>query len=91
VSCPEPEPAALEFDTVSWGDGILHPVSLEVQPGRVLGVLGPNGAGKSTLLRLIYRYHKPRTGRVLIDGADIHAMPQRQVARRVAAVLQEQL
>ncbi len=90
MSCPDPAPAALEFDTVSWGDGILHPVSLEVQPGRVLGVLGPNGAGKSTLLRLIYRYHKPRTGRVLIDGADIHAMAQRQVARRVAAVLQEQ-
>jgi len=90
MSCPDPAPAALELDAVSWGDGILHPVSVKVQPGRVLGVLGPNGAGKSTLLRLVYRYHRPRTGRVLIDGADLHAMPQRQVARRVAAVLQEQ-
>ncbi|WP_084863960.1 ABC transporter ATP-binding protein [Salibaculum halophilum] len=90
MSCPDPAPAALELDAVSWGDGILRPVSVKVQPGRVLGVLGPNGAGKSTLLRLVYRYHRPRTGRVLIDGADIHAMPQRHVARRVAAVLQEQ-
>ncbi len=90
MSCPNPAPAALDLDAVSWRDGILHPVSVQVQPGRVLGVLGPNGAGKSTLLRLVYRYHRPRTGRVLIDGADIHAMPQRQVVGHVAAVLQEQ-
>lgn len=90
MSCPVPTPAGLVFDAVSWGDGILRPVSFEVQPGRVLGVLGPNGAGKSTLLRLIYRYHTPSTGRVLIDGANIHTMASRQVARRVAAVLQEQ-
>lgn len=90
MSLPRHGSAALSLDAVSWGNGILHPVSVNVQPGRILGVLGPNGAGKSTLLRLIYRYYRPRTGRVLINGTDIHAMTQRQVAQRVAAVLQEQ-
>jgi iron complex transport system ATP-binding protein len=75
---------------VAWGAGILHPVSLGLAPGRVLGVLGANGAGKSTLLRLIYRYHAPAAGRVLVDGQDIHRLPARTVARRIAAVLQEQ-
>ena len=53
-------------------------------------MLGANGAGKSTLLRLIYRFHKPQAGRVLLDGQNIRAMPARRVAQRVAAVLQEQ-
>ncbi|TVQ06159.1 MAG: ABC transporter ATP-binding protein [Roseinatronobacter sp.] len=90
MSCPAPKPAALTLEQVSWGSGILAPVTLTLAPGRVLGVLGANGAGKSTLLRLIYRFHKPQSGRVLLDGQDIHAMPARAVAQRVAAVLQEQ-
>lgn len=87
---PNPVPASLAFENVSWGNGILRPVTFKLQPGRVLGVLGPNGAGKSTLLRLIYRFNTPATGRVLIDGKSVHALPPRQVAKSVAAVLQEQ-
>lgn len=83
-------PAHLELDGVSWSGGILHPISLTLEPGRVLGVLGANGAGKSSLLRLIYRFHKPQRGRVQLDGNDIHRMSARSVAQRVAAVLQEQ-
>ncbi len=90
MSCPPGTPADLALEHVSWGDGILHPVSLQLGAGRVLGVLGANGAGKSTLLRLIYRYNRPQTGRVLVDGEDIHRLPARAVAQRVAAVLQEQ-
>lgn len=90
MSCPPVPPAALELESVAWGNGILHPVSLRLGPGRVLAVLGANGAGKSTLLRLIYRYARPQSGRVLLDGADVQALPARRVAQRVAAVLQEQ-
>lgn len=90
MSCPDPAPAALALERVSWGSGILSPVSLHLRPGRVLGVLGANGAGKSTLLRLIYRFNRPQAGRVLVDGEDIHRLPARRVAQRVAAVLQEQ-
>ncbi|MCC5973681.1 MAG: ABC transporter ATP-binding protein [Rubellimicrobium sp.] len=90
MSCPPGTPADLTLDGVSWGDGILHPVSLQLGAGRVLAVLGANGAGKSTLLRLIYRYNRPQTGRVLVDGEDVHRLPARAVAQRVAAVLQEQ-
>lgn len=90
MSCPAPRPAALTLEEAAWGKGILAPISFALAPGRVLGVLGANGAGKSTLLRLIYRFHKPEAGRVLLDGQDIHAMSARAVAQRVAAVLQEQ-
>lgn len=90
MSCPPVTPATLTLDGVCWGDGILHPVSFQLAAGRVLAVLGANGAGKSTLLRLIYRYNRPRTGRVIVDGEDIHSLPSHRVAQRVAVVLQEQ-
>jgi iron complex transport system ATP-binding protein len=90
MSCAPVPAAALALDGVSWGDGIVHPVSLTLAPGRVLGVLGANGAGKSSLLRLIYRFHRPQAGCVLLDGQDIHSLSARSVAQRVAAVLQEQ-
>lgn len=90
MSCPGLEPAALRLEAVAWGRGILAPVTLALQPGRILGVLGANGAGKSTLLRMIYRYHRPEAGRVFLDGQDIHLLPARAVAQRIAAVLQEQ-
>ncbi|WP_240229625.1 ATP-binding cassette domain-containing protein [Devosia lacusdianchii] len=37
----------------------------------MLALVGPNGAGKSSLLRCLYRYHRPSSGLVLLDGDDI--------------------
>lgn len=87
--------ASLTADKISWAPRrslprLLHPVSFELQPGQVLGVVGPNGAGKSTLLRMIYRYQKPTSGRILVGGEDIWSLPSQAAARLVAAVLQEQ-
>ncbi|MEO1000059.1 MAG: ABC transporter ATP-binding protein, partial [Pseudomonadota bacterium] len=87
--------ATLELRDVSWAPRgaarpVLSPTSLSLAPGQVLGVVGPNGAGKTTLLRMLYRFHRPLTGAVLVDGRDIWAEPARAVARVIAAVLQEQ-
>jgi len=87
--------ARLVAEDISWAPNkslprILHPVSFELEPGKVLGVVGPNGAGKSTLLRMIYHYQKPTSGRILVDDEDIWSLPPRTAARKVAAVLQEQ-
>lgn len=87
--------AALSVQDLSWSPGrgaskLLHETSFDLEAGRVLGIVGPNGAGKTTLLRLLYRFHRPTTGKVLIDGEDIWELSARTVAQRVAAVLQEQ-
>ena len=87
--------ASLSLKDASWSvrkgqSPILHPVSLDLAPGQVLGILGANGAGKSTLLRLIYRFHRPTTGSVHVDGHDIWQMTPKAAAQRVSAVLQEQ-
>lgn len=87
--------ASLSFEAVSWtpirgAAPVLKPTSFQLAPGRVLGVVGANGAGKSTLLRMIYRFLRPSTGSVRLDGLDIWALPARDVACKVSAVLQEQ-
>ena len=87
--------ASLDIQNVSWQphrsrDFVLDGISVSVKAGQVLGVVGANGAGKSTLLRMIYRFNRPTTGSVEIDGQDIWALHPREVARMVAAVLQEQ-
>ena len=84
----------ITVDHVSWSVNqkkhkILYPLSFELSPGKILGVVGPNGAGKSTLLRLLYRYYRPTTGKVKINGIDIWKLTSRQVACSVATVLQE--
>ena len=69
---------------------ILHPISFDLDPGKILGVVGPNGSGKSTLLRLLYRFYKPTSGWIKIDETNIWAVSNKEVARKVAVVLQEQ-
>ena len=54
---------------------ILTDISLHVERGEVLGLLGPNGAGKTTCFYSIMGLVKPDSGRILLDGADITALP----------------
>ena len=59
------------FGTVLALDG----VDLAIPHGRLVCLLGPSGCGKTTLLRLIAGLEAPSGGRVLLDGADITAVP----------------
>jgi ABC-type multidrug transport system ATPase subunit len=54
----------------------LHQFELSLKPG-VLGLLGPNGAGKSTLMRIVATITRPSSGRVLWNGTDIAAQPDK--------------
>ncbi len=86
-------PAQLTVSGLSWGPPghapIIENMDFAVAPGEMLAIVGPNGAGKSSLLRCLYRYHRPRSGHIHLDGADIWDMSARDCARRIATVLQE--
>jgi len=50
----------------------LRDVTLRLGKGEVLGLIGDNGAGKSTLIKTLCGFHRPDTGRILIDGEEVH-------------------
>ena len=54
---------------------VLTDISFSVGKGEVLGLLGPNGAGKTTCFYSIMGLVRPDSGRILLDGVDITALP----------------
>jgi putative ABC transport system ATP-binding protein len=60
---------------------ILHPTSFQIARGRAVAITGPSGSGKSTLLGLIAGLDAPTTGRISLDGTDITALGEEQLAR----------
>jgi lipopolysaccharide export system ATP-binding protein len=54
---------------------VLTDVSMSVARGEVVGLLGPNGAGKTTSFYSVMGLVKPDSGRIMLDGEDITALP----------------
>jgi ABC-2 type transport system ATP-binding protein len=78
----------IETDNLSreYGTRIaLHPLTLRVAPGEILGFLGPNGAGKSTTVKLLTGMIKPTSGRARVAGFDVATDPL-EVKRRIGYV-----
>lgn len=57
---------------------VLRGVSLDVEPGEVLGLVGDNGAGKSTLMKSVTGVYPVNAGTVTFDGKDITDTPPGQ-------------
>jgi ATP-binding cassette subfamily B protein len=76
VATADPTPAgvALVFESVSVraaGQTILEDVDFRLDRGSHVAIVGPSGAGKSSLVGLLLGWHRPATGRVLVDGTPL--------------------
>ncbi len=66
-----------------YGDAhVLHGVSFQLRPGRLLGLLGRNGAGKTTTIRTIVGFTPPRAGEIRVFGEPIARLGPEAIARK---------
>jgi len=65
----------------SFGDlEVLKGVDLRVKKGEIVAIVGKSGAGKTTLLQIIGTLERPTKGKVIIDGKDVFALNDNQLA-----------
>jgi lipoprotein-releasing system ATP-binding protein len=59
---------------------VIKGIHLEVNTGEIVVIIGPSGVGKSTLLHLVGGLDKPTSGKVIVDGEDLFAMNDNDLA-----------
>lgn len=78
----------IELKEISYAyyaqEPVLSDVSARFPAGKITAILGPNGSGKSTLMKIACRLLRPSGGKVLLEGCDTAGMKQREIARRMA-------
>jgi ATP-binding cassette subfamily B protein len=89
-----PAPASeIRFDHVTFGykpnEYVLKDLTFTLRPGEKVALVGPTGAGKSSIIRLLCRLYDINHGAILLDGVDIRDLPQAELRRRMAVILQD--
>lgn len=74
-----------EHLTKEYGQGntkimALNDVSFSVEKGEFVSIVGPSGSGKSTLLHILGGVDKPTSGKVFVEGTDMHALKEDKLA-----------
>ncbi len=68
---------------------IIHDLSFQAQPGRLIAIVGPTGAGKTTLINLLMRFYDPDSGRILVDEKQTDTLTRKSLRQAYAMVLQD--
>jgi subfamily B ATP-binding cassette protein MsbA/ATP-binding cassette subfamily B protein AbcA/BmrA len=67
---------------------ILKELSLQVQPGKAIGLVGPSGCGKSTVLKILCGFYEPQAGEVTLFGNTLYQSNIAEMRKKVALVSQ---
>ncbi len=86
-------PPGITFDEVSFsyekGRDVLKNLTFKVNPGETVALVGASGVGKSTVIDLLYRFHDPQNGSILIGDTPIDAFALNQLRQQLSLVSQE--
>jgi len=84
----------IEFQNVSFkypsrDAAVLTSINLTVEKSKILAIVGMSGAGKTTLVDLLFRFHDPSVGNIIIDGVNIKDFTLKSLRNSMALVSQE--
>jgi subfamily B ATP-binding cassette protein MsbA len=82
---------AFEHVTFEYNPGapVLKDISFRAPAGSTTALVGSSGSGKSTLISLVMAFNRPLSGRVLVDGIDLHDLKLRDFRGYLGVVLQD--
>ncbi len=95
IEFPRPVRGAVRFEQLDFSypsrtnEFAIRQFSLDIEPGEHVAFVGPSGAGKSTIFQLLLRFYDPQSGRICIDGVDIHVADPKAVRSLMALVPQD--
>jgi phosphate transport system ATP-binding protein len=95
AASPAVERMRIESVSLAYGQRwVVRDVSMSVRRGEVLALIGASGSGKTTLLRSLNRLTEVtagagRSGRITLDGQEIHELEVTDLRRRVSMVFQQ--
>ena len=83
----------VEFDNVRFGyrkdKEVLKGISLDIEPGEMVGLVGRSGVGKTTMTNLVCRFYDVNEGAIKIDGTDLRDINIGHLRRQIGIVPQE--
>lgn len=83
----------VQFNDVTFryeGDvDAIRNVTIDAEPGKVIGLLGGTGSGKTTIIQLLMRAYDVKQGSIMLDGQDIRNLDIQGLRSQMAAVFQE--
>ncbi|NQT78785.1 MAG: ABC transporter ATP-binding protein [Candidatus Aminicenantes bacterium] len=88
-----PVKGRVRFENVSFSYNemmpVLHDVNFEVKPAETVALVGLSGAGKTTIINLLSRFYDPTSGKITIDGIDIHEVSFSSLRSQIGLVSQD--
>ncbi|MDZ4688092.1 MAG: ABC transporter ATP-binding protein [Planctomycetaceae bacterium] len=83
----------VEFEHVTFGYSpavpVLSEVSFVAEPGQTVALVGHTGSGKTSIINLLAKFYLPQSGRILLDGFDLHQLTGESIHRQMGLVLQQ--
>lgn len=83
----------ITFENVSYGyeegKDVLRNVSLDIGKGKKFALVGPSGGGKTTICHLIPHFYDIQSGRIFLDGKELHTLTRESVRRNIGIVQQD--
>jgi len=83
----------IAFENVSFayesGKEVLHGISFRAPAGTTTALVGSSGSGKSTLVSLVMGFHRPSTGKILVDGRPLDTLKLGDYRAHLGVVLQD--